>query len=68
MLNRWFKRSAILSVLLMAAAEVSGGLEVEEDFTTLYRFEAAAPNTFTSDLGSQPMTLPALGPGNSVYA
>ena len=36
-------------------------------FSALYTFEAAAPVTFTSPLGSQPDTRPVLGPGNTVY-
>jgi uncharacterized repeat protein (TIGR03803 family) len=37
------------------------------DFSALYAFEAAAPGTFTSSLGSQPDTRPVLGPDNTVY-
>ncbi len=36
-------------------------------FSALYTFEAAAPSTFTSLLGSQPDTRPVLGPWNNVY-
>jgi uncharacterized repeat protein (TIGR03803 family) len=36
-------------------------------FSALYTFEAAAPVTFTSLLGSQPDTRPVLGPWNNVY-
>lgn len=36
-------------------------------FSVLYRFQAPAPITFTSTLGSQPDTRPTLGPGNTIY-
>jgi uncharacterized repeat protein (TIGR03803 family) len=36
-------------------------------FSTLYSFEAPAANTFTSPLGSQPDTLPVLGPDSAIY-
>jgi uncharacterized repeat protein (TIGR03803 family) len=36
-------------------------------FTTLYAFEAPAANTFTSPLGSQPDTTPAVGPDGAIY-
>ena len=36
-------------------------------FTTLYKFEAPAATTFTSALGSQPDTLPVLGPDGAIY-
>jgi uncharacterized repeat protein (TIGR03803 family) len=46
----------------------SGGAPADgTSFSVLYHFEPAAPTTFTSPLGSQPDTRPALGPGNTVY-
>ena len=36
-------------------------------FTTLYKFEAPAATTFTSALGSQPDTLPVVGPDGAIY-
>lgn len=51
----------------------SGGTNVvsahadDVTFSTLYSFEAPAPTTFTSPLGSQPDTTPALGPDGAVY-
>jgi len=56
------------SVALPAAATTEGGAPGDgTKFSVLYAFEAPAPTTFTSPLGSQPDTLPALGPGNAVY-
>jgi len=37
------------------------------EFKTLYAFEAPAPNTLTSPLGSQPDTTPAVGPDGAIY-
>jgi uncharacterized repeat protein (TIGR03803 family) len=68
MLNRRLKRNTISMVLLMAGATASNALAGDDDaFATLYKFEAPAPNTFTSALGSQPDTRPVFGPGNTVY-
>ncbi len=38
-----------------------------QTLTTLHKFEAPAANTFTSAGGSQPDTLPAVGPAGAVY-
>ena len=67
MSHRWFKWSAILMTALIAATIVSRALADEGAFSTLYAFQAAAPNTFISPLGSQPDTRPVLGPGNTLY-
>jgi uncharacterized repeat protein (TIGR03803 family) len=45
----------------------SSALAEGTKFSVLYSFEAAAPVTYTSPLGSQPDTRPVLGPGNTVY-
>jgi uncharacterized repeat protein (TIGR03803 family) len=37
------------------------------EFTTLYKFEAPAARTFTSALGSQPDSTPALGPDGAIF-
>jgi len=58
---------AICAVMVLAAGLA---LHVRADgpnFSTLYAFEAAAPLTFASPLGSQPDTRPVLGPDNTVY-
>lgn len=39
----------------------------QPEFRTLYKFEAPAANTFTSSLGSQPDTTPAVGPDGAIY-
>jgi uncharacterized repeat protein (TIGR03803 family) len=66
-IHRLFKWSAILMAVLIAATTVSSALADDGKFSTLYAFEAPAPNTFTSPLGSQPDTRPVLGPSNTVY-
>jgi uncharacterized repeat protein (TIGR03803 family) len=63
----WLNWRGLLITLLMAAATASRALADGTDFTTLYAFEAAAPVTFASPLGSQPDTRPVLGPWDSVY-
>ncbi len=64
---RSINRGAVLAVLLAAAAAASSALAQEANFSTLYTFEAPAANTFTSALGSQPDTTPALGPDGAIY-
>ena len=56
-----------LMILLAAATAASSALADDGAFAALYTFQAPAPNTFTSPLGSQPDTRPALGPGNTVW-
>ena len=63
----WLKWRGVLVTLLVAATTVSSALADDEKFSTLYTFEAPAPVTYTSPLGSQPDTRPVLGPGNTVY-
>jgi uncharacterized repeat protein (TIGR03803 family) len=58
---------AVLVALLAVAAAASSALAQEANFSTLYTFEAPAANTFTSALGSQPDTTPALGPDGAIY-
>jgi uncharacterized repeat protein (TIGR03803 family) len=52
---------------LMAATTASSAPADGTKFRVLYAFEAPAPVTFKSPLGSQPDTQPALGPGNTIY-
>ena len=40
---------------------------MDPTFSTLYKFEAPAATTFTSALGSQPDTLPVVGPDGAIY-
>jgi len=65
--SRWFMWCGLLLTLLMAGTIVSRALADDESFSTLYSFEAPAPVTYTSALGSQPDTRPVLGPENTVY-
>src|SRR3984893_18079621 len=58
---------AIGAVMVLAAGLAFRVRADGTRFSTLYTFEAAAPVTFTSPLGSQPDTRPVLGPGNTVY-
>jgi uncharacterized repeat protein (TIGR03803 family) len=64
------KRTILMAICAVMVLAVGLALRVRADgtmFSTLYTFEAAAPVTFTSPLGSQPDTRPVLGPGNTVY-
>ena len=67
MQNRSISRRAILVAFLAAAACASGALAQDTRFSTLYKFEAPAATTFTSALGSQPDTTPAVGPAGAIY-
>ena len=64
---RWLKFGGAVVTLLITAATVPSALAGDEQFSTLYAFDAPAPVTYTSPLGSQPDTRPVLGPGNTVY-
>jgi uncharacterized repeat protein (TIGR03803 family) len=64
------KRVILLTVFVvmeLATGLTFSALADDEKFSTLYTFEAPAPVTFTSLLGSQPDTRPVLGPGKTVY-
>jgi uncharacterized repeat protein (TIGR03803 family) len=67
MSNPWLRWCGVLATLLIAATTVTIALADGTNFSVLYYFEAPAPVTYTSPLGSQPDTRPALGPGNTVY-
>jgi uncharacterized repeat protein (TIGR03803 family) len=54
-------------VALGLTAAAGAALAEGAKFSVLYSFEAPAPVTFTSPLGSQPDTRPVLGPWNTVY-
>ena len=64
---RWLSWRCIRMVLLIAATAASSALADGQNFSALYTFEAPAPVTYTSPLGSQPDTRPVLGPRNTVY-
>jgi uncharacterized repeat protein (TIGR03803 family) len=64
------KRVVLLIICLEMALAAGLTFRARADgkkFSAIYTFEAAAPNTFTSLLGSQPDTRPVLGPWNNVY-
>ncbi|MGO9438279.1 MAG: choice-of-anchor tandem repeat GloVer-containing protein [Terracidiphilus sp.] len=67
MRNRSVIRRAVLVALLAAAVCASSALAQETTFSTLYKFEAPAATTFTSALGSQPDTTPAIGLDGAIY-
>jgi uncharacterized repeat protein (TIGR03803 family) len=54
-------------VALGLTATASAALADAAKLSVLYSFEAPAPITFASPLGSQPDTRPVLGPWNTVY-
>ena len=66
------KRIACLSAVAFAVASLcsvarANAAADDTKFSTLYTFEAPAANTFTSPLGSQPDSTPALGPDGAIY-
>jgi uncharacterized repeat protein (TIGR03803 family) len=64
------KRVILFTIFVVMVFSAGSILQVRadgSDFSALYTFEAAAPGTFTSPLGSQPDTRPVLGPDNTVY-
>jgi uncharacterized repeat protein (TIGR03803 family) len=64
------KRVILLTICVVMAIVAGLTFRTRADgkkFSALYTFEAAAPGTFTSLLGSQPDTRPVLGPWNNVY-
>lgn len=63
----YFSAAAFAAACLCSIARADDGGSDDVKFSTLYRFERADVNTFTSPLGSQPDTLPALGPDGSIY-
>jgi uncharacterized repeat protein (TIGR03803 family) len=67
MLHPGKDRLGVLVMILLAATAGRSALAHDTDFSLLYAFEAPAPVTFTSALGSQPDTRPVLGPWHSVY-
>src|SRR5580658_11107366 len=64
---RWLKCGGAAVAFLMTAAPVPSAVAEGPIFSTLYKFEAPAATTFTSPLGSQPDTLPVLGPDGAIY-
>ena len=66
MSNIWLRYCRSLLLLIMCTMFIGAGRD-RIGFSVLYKFEAAAPNSFTSALGSQPDSRPVLGSGNAVY-
>jgi uncharacterized repeat protein (TIGR03803 family) len=64
---RWFTFAGAAAALLMTAVTVPSAVADGPTFSTLYKFEAPAVTTSTSALGSQPDTLPVLGPDGAIY-
>ncbi|MBV8114729.1 MAG: hypothetical protein JO300_08310 [Silvibacterium sp.] len=61
-----FSAAAFAVACLCSVALAQAGAD-DTKFSTLYKFDAPAATTFTSPLGSQPDTLPALGRDGAVY-
>jgi uncharacterized repeat protein (TIGR03803 family) len=57
----------VCGVMVLAAGLTFSALADDDSFSTLYKFEAPAATTFTSALGSQPDTRPALGLDGAIY-
>jgi uncharacterized repeat protein (TIGR03803 family) len=64
---RWLMCGGAAVAFLMTAATVPSAAAEDVKLSTLYKFEAPAANTFTSALGSQPDTLPVVGPDGAIY-
>ncbi len=63
----FFSIAACVVVCLSTTAHAGAQTPSGSRFSTLYKFEAPAATTFTSFLGSQPDTTPALGPDGAIY-
>jgi uncharacterized repeat protein (TIGR03803 family) len=66
---RRFARSSAAAFAVACLCSVPHANAGADDvkFSTLYQFQAPAATTFTSPLGSQPDTLPVVGPDGAVY-
>ncbi|MGA3225022.1 MAG: choice-of-anchor tandem repeat GloVer-containing protein [Acidobacteriaceae bacterium] len=64
---RWLTFGGAVAALLMTTATVPSAIADGPTFSTLYKFEAPAATTFTSPLGSEPDTLPVVGPDGAIY-
>jgi uncharacterized repeat protein (TIGR03803 family) len=67
MSDRWLICGGAAVAFLMTAATLPSAVGEDVKLSTLYKFEAPAATTFTSALGSQPDTLPVLGPDGAIY-
>lgn len=66
MSNVWLRYCRPLLLLILCTTFIGAGRD-QIGFSVLYKFEAAAPNSFTSPLGSSPDSRPVLGSDNAVY-
>lgn len=66
MSNIWLRNCRPLLLVIMCTMFI-GARGDQIGFSVLYKFEAAAPNSFTSPLGSSPDSRPVLGSDNAVY-
>ena len=64
---RWLTFAGAVVALVITVATLPSAVAGGPTFSTLYKFEAPAATTFTSPLGSQPDTLPVLGPDGAIY-
>src|SRR3984885_4981002 len=64
---RWLTFAGVVAALLVTAATVPSAVAEDPTFSTLYKFDAPAATTSTSPLGSQPDTLPVVGPDGAIY-
>lgn len=67
MIARSFSSQSALLAVSMLTITVSKAHETDSRFSVLHAFDAAAPVTFASPLGSQPNTRPVLGSDHAVY-
>ncbi len=63
----YFSVAACAVAGLFTTAHAVSARADDVQFSTLYKFEAPAATTFTSALGSQPDTLPVVGPDGAIY-
>lgn len=59
--------AAFLAGVVCLCTISQANAQSDTKFSTLYAFEPPAANTFTSPLGSQPDTTPAIGPDGAIY-
>jgi uncharacterized repeat protein (TIGR03803 family) len=65
--SAYFPIAACAVACLFTTAHAVSARADDVKFTTLYKFEAPAATTVTSALGSQPDTLPVVGPDGAIY-
>ena len=58
MSRTWFRYSGALLMVLISMTMVVGARGDDDEFSVLYKFQPADPNTNASPLGSQPYSRP----------